>query len=549
MLRPQRSPTPHVHVELLAEGASANALRLPVGAPDDLEHLVVEDGRGAISSTIDAVTAEDVVPQAGGASGVMVKLGRASEGALRVRYDVRAVSDPHARPGLVVVAEDRFRGDGERLVLVPTGFEARRVEASVTIDGAAIEAPEVASSLGVGKTATREARGAALWRSTFLAGSLGKALFNDGIDRDDAAWLGYTAFDPRPAVAEIAQVRTALREFWKDGGEAEHALFFVSTKRPPGSYSLAGRASSLVVYLGPSEPWSAALRVGITQHLMHAWVGGEMIMAGPGAAGQPAAPGGAESIWFSDGFARYLAARLLSRLGLLSPSDVQAFVSGLLSVQATSARHDLGNAEAAAEARRNPMVRAQLVARGALYAARVDAALRAKSGGTRSLDEIMLGLMRNVRTSPGTPLSPDDLVAALAAELGPTERQAFVDQIIAGHDITLPSGALGKCFRARPGESISFSLGFDATATFESPGRVVVGLDPKGPATAAGLRPDDVIEDATFRDGDPSEPANLTIVRGDKKTTLRYLPRGRSGRGQRFERVRGIADASCAPVL
>ncbi|HEU4405387.1 MAG TPA: hypothetical protein VFS43_08875 [Polyangiaceae bacterium] len=494
--------------------------------------VAAEDERGPVG----------VVTSAEG-PGLVASLERPSAGALRVRYDVRATSDPHARPGEVVVAEDRFRGDGERLVLVPTGFEAIEAEVTVTIEGESIEAPDAASSLGGGRARTRPAYGGALGRAFFLAGSLGRARFDDGIDHDEGAWLGYTAFDPRPAIAEVAQVRTALRELWGGGGEPEHALFFVSTRRPAGSYALAGRASSLVVYLGPSEPWSAPLRVGIAQHLMRAWVGGELRLQAPEAAG------GAGAAWFSEGVSRYLAARALGRLGLLGPGDVQGFMNGLLAAQATSALRGRGNADAAALAERDAAARAHLAAKGALYAARVDAALRSTSRGARSIDDVVRALLQRAREARGRPLPAEAWLDAVAGELGPGERRAFDEQIVAGRDVVPPPGALGRCFRTRSGDYAAFALGFDAAATFESPGRVVAGLDPRGPAAAAGLRESDVIDEVSFRDGDAGAPAVVAVARGGQKATLRYLPRGRSGRGPRFERVPGLGDAACAPVL
>ncbi len=541
VLRPARDPSPHVHVEFFAEGASTRELRAAAGAPGAIEGLAVEDERGAIG-----VGAAEAAPGAGFA----VRLERASAGPLRVRYDVRASADPHARPGEVVVAEDRFRADGEALLLFPAGFEALEADLSVTVEGEAIEAPEAASSLGVGRTRTRRGRAGALRRSSFLAGSLGKARFDDGFDRDESAWLGYTAFDPRPAVAEIAQVRTAMRELWQGGGEAEHGLFFVSTRRPPGSYALAGRASSLVAYLGPSEPWSAALRLGIAQHLMRPWVGGELALR------RPEGPAGPEASWLSEGLARYLAARVLSRLGLLAPGDVQGFVNGLLAAQATAPRGAGGE--------RDPAARASRVARAALYAARVDAAIRAKSKGARSIDDVVRDLLRRARATTGPAPATgatdavdgtggtdgtENWVDALVAELGPGERRAFAEQVGAGGDVVLPAGALGRCFRVRRAEYATFALGFDAGATFETPGRVVAGLEPEGPAAAAGLRPGDAVDDVAFRDGDPGEPATLSVKRGGQALTLRYLPRGRRGRGPRFERAPGFADPACQPVL
>jgi hypothetical protein len=530
-----------VHVELVARGAPVTELRLGAGG-DAVERLTAEDDRGRLA----VATSPGDAP---GAPGLVARLDRPSSGALRVRYDVRATDDPHAPAGEVVVAEDRFRGDGERLALVPTSFAATTAELTVVIEGEGIEAPDAASSLGVGRARTREGRGSALGRAFFLAGSIGRGRFDDGLDHDESAWLGYTAFDPRPAAAEVAQVRTALRELWRGGGEPEHVLFFVSTKRPPGSYALAGRASSLVAFLGPSEPWSPALRVGLTQHLLRPWVGGELRLAGAEGAAGAAGAAGADVSWFADGLARYLAARVLGRLGLLGPGDVHGFVTGLLATQATSPWRGRGNAEVAAAAAGDASARAHLAARGALYAARVDADVRAKSRGAHSIDTVVGALLERARAAPGTPLPTAAWVEAVEAELGPGERQAFADQIGAGRDVALPPGALGKCFRARPGEYVAFALGFDAVATFASSGHVVAGLDPRGPAAAGGLRADDEIEDVSFRDGDAGEPVTVAVVRGGRKATVRYLPRGRRGRGQRFERAAGAPDSACAPVL
>src|SRR5262249_30864506 len=151
---------------------------------------------------------------------------------------------------------------------------------------------------------------------------------------------------------------------WKGGGDDAFTLLFVSSARPAGAYSMSLRASSLMLHLGPSEAWNAALRVGVTQNLMQAWIGGELHF------------GEGPNLFLHAGLSPTLAAPVLFDLDLLTPDDAKSFADGLLSIQATSPYHGKTNAELAQMS--EPAARATLVARGALYALRLEALLAAK---------------------------------------------------------------------------------------------------------------------------------------------------------------------------
>ena len=531
-VRPEPSPAAHVHVELRAAGKLSPTLRLTTGAAADVTALTARDGSGAISAAVADV---------GG--GVTVTLARVPTGELSVAYDVKATADARAVTSALVVADDRFRGLGEAFVLLPTSLENEKAELTVTIDGAAIRAPNAASSFGLGASRMREAQGRALVRSAYLAGSLGVASFADAVDTDHAAWLGYTAFDPRPAAAEVAQIRTALRERWHGGGDEAFGLLFVSTPRPSGAYAMLPRAGSVLVHLGPDEPWSPAMRVNLTQHLMHAWLGGELrLAAGEGA---PAA----ETTWFHEGVARHLGARLLEQLGFMKPEAALDYTTGLLAVQATSPHHGKSNSAVAALAQKDAGARALLVARGALYAQRLAARIHTRSSGARTLESgVVLPLLDGARDGHSIVLTAAALDAALAREAGPDEpkeRAAW----LAGKDVVLPETSLGPCFRARAGQYAAFDLGFDLDATLDSPTRAITGLVVGGTAASAGLAEGDTLDDAAYKEGRADVPVKLSVSRGGKRTTLTYLPRGPRRPGQAFERVRAVADAACGPIL
>jgi predicted metalloprotease with PDZ domain len=283
--------------------------------------------------------------------------------------------------------------------------------------------------------------------------------------------------------------------------------------------------------------------LSIAQQMIHTWIGGELWV------GPTDAEHEAESWWFTEGVARFAATRLLARLALISPNDVRDAIAGEASVLATSPHRGKSNAALAAMAKTDGTARAHLVARGALYAARVSARIRAKTKGTKSLDAVIHALLTRARSErralPATAWI--DEVAKLDQDT--TEARSFDETIVHGAEPTLPHGALGRCFRAGMGDYVAFDLGYDDQATRESATHVVVGLRADGPAARAGLRAGDVIEEAEYEDGRPEVAVKLTVTRAGAKIALTYEPRGEKRRGQTWTRVNGMPDDRCGEVM
>jgi hypothetical protein len=531
-----------VAVELTVVAPSLGTLEGVSIPRDALSKLTAEDAAGPLALAVEALGAASAGAGPSSSPGTTAQRlvavpARASKGPVRISYEIAASTDVRASASTVVAGEDRFRALGESLVLLPTAIADTPVELTVAIDGAALRAPDAASSFGLGASRTRTARPRALVHAAFLAGSLGRAAFDAGLERDEAAWLGYTAFDPRPVAAEVAQVRTALRELWKGGGDDAFAFLFVSSARPSGAWATIPRASSLLLHLGPAEGWGAPLRVAVTQRLMQPWIGGELRIGSDEVDGA----------WFTDGVARVLAAHVLRDLELITPNDALAVVHGLFSMQATSPHRGKGSRELAASWRADPTARAHVTALGALHAVHVTALL-ARKKGARPLTAIVLELLQKARAEHGT-FPASAWTEALGKELGPEGARAFDDDVVAGREVVLPAGALGPCFTSRPGEYVAFELGFDVRATTDSATRAIVGLDPKGPAAKAGVREGDVLEEAVYEDGVPDRPAKLSLLRAGTKVDVKYVPAGVRRAGQVFSRVPGVRDDACGPVL
>ena len=364
-------PEPDAHLSVRLACALDGAQTFSIArAHGDIDGLSARDDGGPLAASVSPETANQTST---------VRLGRPARGRLELSFRVRASSDPRGPLAELVVAEDRARGLLRSCTPVPPRPHDTPREISLVVDGSRIAAEGALTTLGVGRTRTRTTTFEALAYGMFVAGSLGTATFRDAGDRDEVAWLGYTAFDPRPAAAEIAQVRTALRETWKGGGAEGHALAFVSSARPEGHVSLLELPGATLVHLGPSEPWGFALRTRIALALQRPWLGGRLSVR---------SADGADGTWFDEGLARFTAVRLLSRLGLVTPRDVATWIGGLYAAHALSPLKDRRHTDLIAAKASSPDARAELMARGALHAFAVYGAYRRAHPGKSFDDEL-----------------------------------------------------------------------------------------------------------------------------------------------------------------
>ncbi len=525
----------HVDMELLVTAAGQGTaaappapvvFRLATGTPDLLTHLTLSDAGGAIEGKL-----------AADGEGLTMTPGRPPTGVTRLSYDVTANTESPWKPLAQRVLDDRFVGAGEGLLLLPETLLDQTVPIEVVVDGGPLRAPNAAASLGIGAQHRSRGKPRTLWHATFLAGSMGAGEFDTSEGHDEAAWLGYTAFDPRPVVAEIAGTRSAMAELFHATEPPRGTVLFVTQPRPLGSYTTTARAGGMLLQLGPSEPWSAHLRVSVAQQLVRPWIGGEL-WVGPHDAEHVA-----ESYWFSEGLARFVVTRLLARTGILRPDDVRDVYAGETSAILASPYRGKSNAELAGLARTDPVARAHLVARGALYAARVNALVRDRSKGGWSIDTIVLELLTEARKQQKD-LPTSAWVDAVARTLGPSEPEAFAKTIVRGEEVVLPASVLGRCYRAGTGEYVTFDLGFDAAATREGKTGEVVGLVAGGPAARAGLKAGDLVE-ADYRDGHAEVPVKLTVKRGTETLHLTYSPAGARHKGPIWTRIAGTPDEKC----
>jgi predicted metalloprotease with PDZ domain len=357
---------------------------------------------------------------------------------------------------------------------------------------------------------------------------------------DEAAWIGLSAFDPRAVASEAAIIRGAVETFFGAREAAPMPLLIMGHVRPLRLFSMSRRSNSMLLNVGMQEPWGPGGRIAVAHQVTQKWIGGA-VWVGPG---DPVHE--AESYWFSEGVARFFARDILFRVGLLEPDELRDSVATDLAAWYTSPRQSEPNEALSAHVAKNGAM-ALLVARGALYAVGLNARLRAKSNGQRSLDMVMLALLREARESHRRVLPIASWLALLERELGDEEKSVFEQAIGKGQRLALPADALGPCFRRAEGKYARFDLGFDEAATRASPRHIVAGLAHGGPAERGGLRPTDVLVRASYDPGSPQTPAQLELERDGKPLKITYTPAGEARPGHVWLRRREIPNERCRP--
>jgi hypothetical protein len=539
LLRPVREPAPLVHVAVDVDAPASADLahwRLASGDVAHLANVAASDATGPLTVQLQALEA--------GAVGLACV--RPPSGHLHVEYDILVDAEGTDNPLATVVRGGHFRGSGAALIALPESIEGTRMPVSVEIDRAPLEAERAASSLGVGASRKMETRPRSLLYASFSVGAQGDVVFDTLDGHDEASWVGFPSFDMRGAAVELAELRSAFANVLGAHDMLPDVpwtyLFEVSSARAPGAFTVTPRFNSVLVDIGASQPWGTPLRLALGQMLARRWIG-DAIRFAP--AGHPP-----ELAWFDDGVALYLATRVLSRLELLPPKDWADVTVRELSELATSPYAGKDLATVASHVADDPAASTALAMRGALYATRESAIVRARTKGTGSFEGVLVALLARVRTPRTASMAPLTLAAwqeALVHE-DPGALEAFDAIVNHGRPVTLPAGALGPCFRAGVGEYVAFDAGFDVEATRHDKDRKPVALRAHGPAANAGLTVDDVVRSIELKEGDASVPVKVTVVRAGKQRVVAYAPRGLHGRGQTWTRIPGVPDDRCGPA-
>jgi len=183
--------------------------------------------------------------------------------------------------------------------------------------------------------------------------------------------------------------------------------------------------------------------------------------------------------------------------------------------------------------------------RGAMYFAVLDGKIRRASAGKRSLDDLILEMVRRRRA--GEPAGDAVWLDLVGHELGEAGRKLHAD-MLAGAVMLPQSGDFGPCFTRTTGKFRRFDLGFEPKSLVGDV-KTIRDLKPDSEAGKAGLRNGDVVTYSVAMDsvqGDPQRTLTLHVTRAGKAFDITYLPRGETVDAWQWARVPGVPDSRCA---
>jgi predicted metalloprotease with PDZ domain len=554
--------TPRMSITLTPAAAAANGnipyvevqvvvpdLHVPEGQPlfrlplvssnvttvaDSLEGLRVTDRSGRLS-----LTTRDDPP-----SGLMFfrhwLANRAIEGTLTIRYRApisNALNPRGAAPPLELRTEDGgFSGDASTFLLLPESDRTYRI--ALRWDFAALGPGAVGlSTLGAGDVGFTAADLSpqrqldALYDSGlyFMGGRV--QVYPSPLPRDGfmSAWQGTPPFDARALMRWTRSLYGSYRRFFRASTRQPYEVFLRTNLVNAGGGVEVGRS-----FVGTFDPKTKAadFKLTLAHEMVHTFVGGLD------------APKGLLSSWYAEGLAVYYQRVLPWRAGLLPTAAFLADLNTTAGRYYTDRLNDTPNSEIPARFWADTRVRVLPYDRGSLYFAQLNAEIRRRTRGRRSLDDLVRQMI--ARRRRGQSVDETAFVSLVRGALG-SRGVAEFRAMMAGGLIVPSVDAFGRCFQRTTAPLRRYQLGFDSEVLME-PTRIVRGLIPASAAARAGLRDGDRIVKPVPQDAiqaDQQARLTLLIERAGRTFPISYLPRGATVQAYQWKRRAGVPARAC----
>jgi hypothetical protein len=319
-------------------------------------------------------------------------------------------------------------------------------------------------------------------------------------------WFSPTPFDASQVASGIETFFKFAARFFEDGG-GSYRVFVRRNPYPAGGGTALRR--SFMFGWGVGRTQSNDDLQGLLAHeITHNWPRLDDTEHGATA-------------WYSEGTAEYYSILLSRRAGAISDEEFLRRINGRASGYYTNPYRALSNADAAQKFWVDSRAQRVPYGRGFMYLATLDAQLRAVSGGRRSVDDLVLEVLRRQRA--GETVGLKEWQTLVVRELGPAAQTDF-DAMVAGRMLVPPPNSFAPCLRLEARSEKPLELGFDQFRP-----AVVSSLVPDSNAARAGLRDGDEIVEMTDSGklaADETLEMTMTIRRGQEQRVVRYLPRG-----------------------
>ncbi|MEA3182205.1 MAG: hypothetical protein QOI59_5728 [Gammaproteobacteria bacterium] len=439
---------------------------------------------------------------------------RSVRGSLSIRYRVPITNIPNPRgaaPPLELRSENgAFSAEAATFLVMPDNDSPYHLAVHWDFSSAP-RGRQGLSTVGFGDVRAADAAPAEKLEVTYFMGGLIQH-FPDAPARSGflAAWQGVPPFD----TAALMKWTETLYGFYLNFFRAPPGRSFGVFLRPNPINAGGGVEignSFVGTFSAATDP--ADLKLTLAHEMVHAFVHGF---------DEPESMDGA---WYAEGLAVYYQRVLPLRAGLISSDVYLRDINTTAGRYFTDAMNRTPNDRIQSRFWADTRIRVLPYDRGSLYFAQVDAAVRKASHDSRSLDDLVLEMLK--RRHDGLPVSPDAWVQIITRELGQSGRAQF-EGMLTGTVVIPPSDSFGACYERTTAPLRRYDLGF-TTDVLAEPGRIVRDLEPGSAAALAGLRNGDHIVKPVPQDAiqaDQHALLHLQVQRGDKTLDITYLPRG-----------------------
>jgi hypothetical protein len=336
-----------------------------------------------------------------------------------------------------------------------------------------------------------------------------------------AVWTGDPTFDAAKAMQWASRLHHFMSRFFADPVELPYHVFM---RAHAGGNGVAAPMAFTIGYNARTTPEGVESLLG--HEMTHTWTAADI------------------GKWYSEGNAVYYQTLLPWRAGMM-PTEKR-----LRDINLTAVRYYTNDVLNAPDSDVLPNfwsdMRYNVLSydRGALYFAVLNGKIRRKSGGKRSVDDLIRAMVQLDREDK--PITEQTWVDLLQKELG-DEGPAIHKGMMSGTLRLVPeSDDYGPCFRRISTRIGRYDVGFGGPEIKNRP--VVENLRPDSNAAKAGLREGDKVTSQTSTDGaqkDPNMTLTLHVTRGDQKFDVTYVPRGELRDVYQWERVPGVPESAC----
>ncbi len=330
---------------------------------------------------------------------------------------------------------------------------------------------------------------------------------------------GTLPFGDQDLVARLEPIIASHHGFW--GDEREPFLVTVlPLKTTPGASSLGGTAlgDAFAFFASDNVEGGQITRVLAHEHL-HSWI--------PRRIGSMPEVDDTADYWLSEGFADFFTYRLLARDGGLTVDEFAKVANDVMWRYAFSPVRNAPNTQVIKRFWSDRDAGQLPYQRGFLFAALTDHRVRTATKGKFDLDDVLFGMKRDADAGGDRPPPVRQSFATNMRKFG-VDVTGDIERIIEkGETIALPSDVWGTCGPVSTSEIAEFDRGFDGQRTLANR-NIVVGVDPNGPAYAAGLRDGVLILRLDLgQGGDSRVPLVYRIAEKESVREIRYLPAGK----------------------